>query len=68
VGTGKSLGSLIPALIEVKQETVFDRKRIVYATAAINLQGQLMNEEVSLPKKLRLLKDSVIIAKGKSHY
>jgi ATP-dependent DNA helicase DinG len=67
VGTGKSLGSLIPSLIEANQKGGYDRKQIVYATATINLQGQLMNEEVPLLKKIGLLKEA-ILAKGKSHY
>ena len=67
VGTGKSLGALVPALIECSIERKFSNKRIVYATATINLQGQLMNSEVPLLKELSLL-DTAILAKGKSHY
>lgn len=67
VGTGKSLGALVPALIECSIDRIFSKKRIVYATATINLQGQLMNSEVPLLKDLSLL-DTAILAKGKSHY
>lgn len=63
VGTGKSLGALIPALFH-KQKV---RSSIVYATSTINLQGQLWESEVPLLKKLGLLKHA-ILAKGKSHY
>jgi ATP-dependent DNA helicase DinG len=63
VGTGKSLGALIPAAICGKEY----KKKIVYATATINLQGQLMNVEVPLLKKFKLIKQP-IYAKGKAHY
>ncbi|MGY4111343.1 ATP-dependent DNA helicase [Aeribacillus sp. SP014] len=64
VGTGKSLGSLVPSLIEANKGR---NCRVVYATATINLQGQLMNSEVPLLKQLSLLKQP-ILAKGKYHY
>lgn len=64
VGTGKSLGALIPSMIEANKER---NSRVVYATATINLQGQLMNSEVPLLKKLSLVKQP-ILAKGKAHY
>ncbi|PAD21318.1 ATP-dependent DNA helicase [Terribacillus saccharophilus] len=63
VGTGKSLGSLIPTLVEAD----IKEKKIVYATATINLQSQLMNSEVPLLKHLQLVKKP-ILAKGKTHY
>lgn len=62
VGTGKSLGSLFPALLRLNSN-----KQIIYATSTINLQGQLIREEVPILKKYRLVKN-VILAKGKSHY
>lgn len=65
VGTGKSLGSLIPSLAEI--DITNSDRRIVYATATINLQSQLMNSEVPLLKHLGLL-NKAILAKGKSHY
>jgi len=67
VGTGKSLGALVPSLVECSMDRIFSSQRIVYATATINLQGQLMNGEVPLLKKLNLL-NKAILAKGKSHY
>lgn len=67
VGTGKSLGALVPALIECSMDRVFVKNRVLYATATINLQGQLMNGEVPLLQKLKLL-DTAILAKGKAHY
>lgn len=66
VGTGKSLGALIPSLLSIKKN-ILPKKRIVYATATINLQGQIMNSEVPLLKHLSLLK-SPMLAMGKSHY
>lgn len=67
VGTGKSLGALVPALIECSIDRAFNQNRVVYATATINLQSQLMQSEVPLLKKMKLLK-TAILAKGKSHY
>lgn len=64
VGTGKSLGALIPSMLNSKIDT---NHRVVYATATINLQSQLMNSEVPLLEKISLLK-SPILAMGKIHY
>ena len=64
VGTGKSLGAIVPSMIEANKGR---KSRVVYATATINLQGQLMNSEVPLLKKLSLVKQP-ILAKGKAHY
>ncbi|MGE7878516.1 ATP-dependent DNA helicase [Peribacillus muralis] len=66
VGTGKSLGVLIPALVDAKHDNFSDRKAI-YATSTINLQGQLKESEIPLLSTLGLVKNT-IIAKGKSHY
>ncbi|MDG0809448.1 ATP-dependent DNA helicase [Cohnella rhizosphaerae] len=67
VGTGKSLGALVPSLLECSMDRVFNPLRVVYATATINLQGQLMNSEVPLLEELGLVQNA-ILAKGKSHY
>ncbi|CAG7651787.1 3'-5' exonuclease DinG [Paenibacillus allorhizosphaerae] len=67
VGTGKSLGALVPAMVEAKLERGFTHKRVVYATATINLQGQLMQEEVPLLRNFELI-NQAILAKGKAHY
>lgn len=64
VGTGKSLGALIPSML---QSNKGKNGRVVYATATNNLQGQLMYSEVPLLKKLSLVKQP-ILAMGKSHY
>ena len=66
VGTGKSLGALVPVLSEMRNKA-FNKRSMLYATATINLQGQLMNSEVPLLKNLSLIRNS-IVAKGKSHY
>ncbi|KQY83677.1 hypothetical protein ASD24_29620 [Paenibacillus sp. Root52] len=66
VGTGKSLGALVPSLIESTTDT-FKQLRISYVTATINLQGQLMQSEVPLLQSLKLLR-TAILAKGKTHY
>lgn len=65
VGTGKSLGALIPALLE-KKHRMFS-SQVLYATATINLQGQLTREEVPLLKKYDLV-NRHILAKGKANY
>lgn len=63
VGTGKSLGSLIPATyINNKKD-----QKVLYATSTVNLQSQLMDEEVPLLESLGLVKNA-ILAKGKAHY
>jgi len=63
VGTGKSLGSLIPATyINNKKD-----QKLLYATSTVNLQSQLMDEEVPLLESLGLVKNA-ILAKGKAHY
>lgn len=67
VGTGKSLGALVPSLLECSMDRVFSTKRVGYATATINLQGQLMTNEVPLLKENDLLKRA-ILAKGKAQY
>lgn len=67
VGTGKSLGALIPAIVECSMDRVFSQKKVGYATATINLQGQLMNSEVPLLQEHDLIKNA-LLAKGKSHY
>lgn len=67
VGTGKSLAALVPALIECSIDRSFNQKRVVYATATINLQSQLMQSEVPLLKKMKLMK-TAILAKGRTHY
>ncbi|MGI8361568.1 ATP-dependent DNA helicase [Bacillus cereus] len=66
VGTGKSLGALVPVLVDRKYNT-FDKRNVMYATATINLQGQLMRSEIPLLRKLGLV-NNPIVAKGKSHY
>lgn len=64
VGTGKSLGALIPSVLSTKS---VNKLRVVYATATINLQSQLMNSEIPLLQKLFLVKKP-ILAIGKAHY
>lgn len=44
VGTGKSLGTLVPAIVAAKNMHI-PFKGIIYATATIGLQSQLWHEE-----------------------
>jgi ATP-dependent DNA helicase DinG len=66
VGTGKSLGVLVPALVD-KKYSIYNPRSIMYATATINLQGQLMESEIPLLNSIGLVKKP-IVAKGKPHY
>lgn len=63
VGTGKSMGVLIPALLYAKR----NNERVLYATATISLQNQIMNEEVPKLKKMNLV-ENTILAIGKNNY
>lgn len=65
VGTGKSLGALVPSMVEAT--TLNNQIKVVYATATVNLQGQLMHSEVPLLNAFSLVKQP-ILAKGKTHY
>lgn len=64
VGTGKSLGVLDPALRYCENKS----KCILYATATISLQLQLMNEETKVLHKLRILRDDPLLAVGRDNY
>lgn len=65
VGTGKSLGLLIPAAIYSRENKV----KTIYATATINLQNQIFEKDSLVLEKLNLINDSEkILAQGKSHY
>ncbi|MCC3689425.1 hypothetical protein LLR47_30335 [Bacillus cereus] len=66
VGRGKSLGALVPVLVDRKYNT-FDKRNVMYATATINLQGQLMRSEMPF-LCIPGLVNNPIVAKGKSHY
>ncbi|EGO7770197.1 hypothetical protein FK429_002536 [Enterococcus faecalis] len=63
VGTGKSMGVLIPTLMYSKSKF----KSLLYATATISLQNQIMNEEVPKLKKLNLV-GNALLAMGKNNY
>lgn len=63
VGTGKSMGVLIPALIYSRNKT----KGLLYATATISLQNQIMKEEVPKLKKMNLA-GNALLAMGKNNY
>jgi ATP-dependent DNA helicase DinG len=65
VGTGKSLGVLIPSLLYTKE----NKNSILYATSTINLQHQIYDVDSIMLEKLKLLKTSnKILAQGKSNY
>lgn len=63
VGTGKSMGVLIPTLMYSKKKS----KGLLYATATISLQNQIMTEEVPKLKRMKLV-EKAILAMGKSNY
>ncbi|EGO5243433.1 ATP-dependent DNA helicase, partial [Enterococcus faecalis] len=54
VGTGKSLGVLIPSLLYTKE----NKNSILYATSTINLQHQIYDVDSIMLEKLKLLKTS----------
>lgn len=65
VGTGKTLGVLVPSLLYAKE---FNYK-ITYATATKNLQSQIINSEIPQLQKLHMIKcGETILAMGKSNY
>lgn len=65
VGTGKSLGNLVPTILYSKNK----RKRITYATSTINLQNQIFEHDSVLLEQIGLIKNSEkILALGKSNY
>ncbi|WP_273711850.1 ATP-dependent DNA helicase [Leuconostoc mesenteroides] len=68
VGTGKSLGALVPSIIATKISDV-PYKGIIYATATIGLQSQLWHEEQSTLIELELLKkNEAKLAMGKTNF
>ncbi|AYE39293.1 ATP-dependent DNA helicase [Companilactobacillus zhachilii] len=65
VGTGKTLGVLVPSLLYCNEF----RHTITYATATKNLQSQIMNTEVPQLEKLHLVNaGETVLAMGKSNY
>lgn len=65
VGTGKSLGLLIPAAIYSRENKV----KTIYATATINLQNQILEKDSLILGELNLINNSEkILAQGKSNY
>lgn len=64
VGTGKSLGTLIPMLRHIQDTS----EQILYATATINLQLQLINDESRILNNLNILKDKPLLAVGRDNY
>ncbi len=65
VGTGKSLGLLVPTALYLKK----NNKKSVYATATINLQNQIFSKDSVALQKLGLIKpNEKLLAQGQSHY
>lgn len=65
VGTGKSLGLLIPGSIYSNHKN----KTIIYSTATINLQNQIFEKDSIILSKLGLIyEDEKIVAQGKGNY
>lgn len=65
VGTGKSLAMLVPSALYAKKK----KKRIVYATATINLQNQLFEKDTPVLDSVGLItKNQKILAIGKNNY
>ncbi len=65
VGTGKSLGTLVPSVLYATKQ----QKSITYATSTINLQNQIFEADTVFLEKLGLLKNNEkILALGKTNY
>ncbi|CEF50988.1 ATP-dependent DNA helicase [Lactococcus garvieae] len=65
VGTGKSLGLLIPSSIYSREQS----KNIIYATSTISLQNQIFDDDSVILSKIGLLKNhEKILAQGKRNY
>ena len=65
VGTGKSLGLLVPASIYANEMD----KRMIYATATINLQNQIEEEDSKVLCDIDLIKrEQIILAQGMNNY
>ncbi|MGO1404417.1 ATP-dependent DNA helicase [Lactobacillus helveticus] len=65
VGTGKTLGVLVPSYLYAK----LNKKRITYATATKNLQKQIFEDDIPSMRKMGIFKDNnVILAMGKDNY
>lgn len=65
VGTGKSLGVLVPTLLHAKEHNT----SVTYATATINLQNQIFDSETTLLSNIKIIRDGdKLLAQGKSNY
>lgn len=65
VGTGKTLGVLVPSYLYAKS----NGESITYATATKNLQGQIFERDIPSMKKMGIFKhNNVILAMGKDNY
>ena len=65
VGTGKTLGVLIPSYLYAQ----LNGKKITYATATKNLQRQIFEDDIPDMKKMDIFKNNnVILAMGKDNY
>lgn len=65
VGTGKSLGTLVPSILYSTNQ----QNSITYATSTINLQNQIFDSDSVTLEKLELIKpNEKILALGKSNY
>lgn len=65
VGTGKSLGVLVPCSIYSREK----KNSILYATSTINLQNQIFDVDSTTLEKLKLIDPKKkLLAQGKSNY
>lgn len=63
-GTGKTLAYLIPAVYEA----INNNERVFISTHTTQLQSQLIENEITLVRKLIPFHFNAVILKGKSHY
>lgn len=63
-GTGKSLGYLLPAVYQSKQE----KEPVIVSTYTVLLQQQLLQKEISQLQKLLPFPVRAAVLKGRNHY
>lgn len=65
VGTGKTLGVLIPSYLYAQ----LNNRKITYATATKNLQRQIFDDDIPDMRKMGIFqKNNIILAMGKDNY
>ncbi len=71
-GVGKSLGYLVPAILNATEHqesgAADPKKRVVISTHTISLQEQLINKDIPLVQSVLPREFSAVLAKGRGNY